>query len=504
MIYPPSVLAVGPKGGQIVGYGKGHTPIYLGKPGASSFSVDAGSDSPFKWAKQFNLDAKVHPSRHDMIQVSWGPQQASDAKAWLGMFGGTKGLPAGAEPHRTKNGVVLLVPREWAETASIGTEPSPHVPPLATKPAPKSAPTPAPEPPEPAHEPEAPDAPPGFQAVDKSTLQVWGVKDWKKSARHPVTTPQGDGVLIGQGCGSSDVLNGKLVVEMPNGKQKAFPKAQVTPKHGDVQGCWEHPDAKVWRNDDVSALLDDILTGDIKDQYGNSKGITFVEALDKLGDDGIATYIVGGLVRDAIAGKKGNDVDFTFQGGAQDVRAAAKGANLPMPHYTASGSGNGSGLVQFGHEDASTDEGKLEGKGFGGANTGLGTHMHGSVGGSPKSRGGDAVADLHCRDFTFNALFYDRKNKTVIDPSGTGVQDAIDKVIRPPFPPEKWDEWLENSPQAAVRYFKFVQRGYTPCEGLEEFIVQKAIPVVSSLGPKTKKGWSSYKSLVNAAKAKWS
>ena len=48
------------------------------------------------------------------------------------------------------------------------------------------------------------------------------------------------------------------------------------------------------------------------------------------------------------------------------------------------------------------------------------------------------------RDFTFNALSYDPFNRVVIDPTGRGVEDAINKFLRIPVIDAKINLWFDG------------------------------------------------------------
>ena len=182
----PKVIAIGPKGGQIVGYQGGDIskPIYAGTDAAAMLEVAAPPGSPAERAKLYGVSAVVAATDPSAVQFSWSSKAAAGAKAWLQSLGGQKALPPGARPARGARRSFLTVPRAWAEGATkLG--------------------------------PEAALAQAGFSAVDKTTLPVWGVKSWLASSRHPVSTPHGDGVLLGQEVSvhpSGESVNGMLRV----------------------------------------------------------------------------------------------------------------------------------------------------------------------------------------------------------------------------------------------------------------------------------------------------
>jgi len=449
----PHVIAVGPQGGQIVGYhGPDHKPVYAGSAEASKWELHAGKGSPAAAAPPA-LRVGVHATKPTHVQVSWPHSAAATAQAWLDKFGGAAGLPPGAEAHRSTTGVVLLLPREWAELKVGSTG---KINPTAKAAAAQAQAQVAPQP--------APAVPAGtlttpLNAAQKAALPVWGVSDWRGSTHHPVSTPSGPGVYLGRGVEDGfDIETGKLVVRLQSGEVKAFHESQVTPADNVLRGAWTPDDVAVHKAPAAAAIIDKILAGKVTTSGGTPLGPTFADVLDRFADEGIQAFVAGGLVRDALQGKPGADVDFTSTAPAQQMRAAASKHHLPMAQHTAGGPGNHSGLLDFGHDDQGIDEGKIQGKAFIGH--GGGYKKTSSV----MAKGPSMVEDLVVRDFACNAIYYDHKNQTILDPSGHGVEDAINKVLRIPVEKTRWSEWAKTQPANALRYWKFIARGYTPAD----------------------------------------
>jgi len=66
-------------------------------------------------------------------------------------------------------------------------------------------------------------------------------------------------------------------------------------------------------------------------------------------------------------------------------------------------------------------------------------------------------------EFTMNTLLYDFGSKTIIDPTGYGVDDSEYMILRITLPPERWDEWLNNDRllgMMILRFINFASRGY--------------------------------------------
>jgi hypothetical protein len=88
--------------------------------------------------------------------------------------------------------------------------------------------------------------------------------------------------------------------------------------------------------------------------------------------------------------------------------------------------------------------------------------------------GSDFQRDMAHRDFACNSVYYDPVNQAYIDPSGRGVSDSEQKTLhlvcdtslRSPF----------HCAQIAVRFFKFLTRGYKPSPETADLIRSHYLP----------------------------
>lgn len=299
--------------------------------------------------------------------------------------------------------------------------------------------------------------------VHKASLKTWGVQHWHASARHPVNTPEGAGYLLGHvvAHGNHDMTTGHVWVEMEDGTEKQFMTSAVSPQEGaPLQAPWAHPGVKAWAIPEVKETLDGLLAQKLTTEGGSPLMHSGADVFNALADEGVPCFVIGGTIRDAIQGKKGKDIDFSFGGtGAQGARGAAKKLGLPLAQHSANSLGNPSGLVEFGHDDKDKDEGKVQGKGFAGLGSGTKAKIP-----PPAIRGSDMRSDAMSHDFTCNTLFYDHKNGVILDPLGTGVQDALSQTLRFPIPQAQWADWLQRNPNNVGRYYKFRDRGYQPAD----------------------------------------
>jgi hypothetical protein len=80
--------------------------------------------------------------------------------------------------------------------------------------------------------------------------------------------------------------------------------------------------------------------------------------------------------------------------------------------------------------------------------------------------------DAFARDFTINALYYDPASNTVIDPTGAGIRDIIEKKLRFVLKPENA---IAADPVMAARWIKFIGRGYTAAAPTDPLVVTQRL-----------------------------
>lgn len=131
-------------------------------------------------------------------------------------------------------------------------------------------------------------------------------------------------------------------------------------------------------------------------------------------------YLVGGAVRDALLGRASHDLDFAVP--ADGIKLARRVANKLEGAFYPLDNERDTGRVVLIHED------------------GTRTIMD-----FASYRGADIQADLRDRDFTINAIAYDLKTESLLDPL-SGANDARAKRIRACKP-----DALENDPVRVLR-----------------------------------------------------
>jgi poly(A) polymerase len=158
-------------------------------------------------------------------------------------------------------------------------------------------------------------------------------------------------------------------------------------------------------------------------------------------------YYVGGCVRDSILGRHSNDIDLATTAEIEHIKLKLS----PELGFSISETGQNfnvlnvkykSGYCQIAQfrQDGDSKDGR-----------------HPTI-----VMGGDIVADAHRRDITINALYRCVETGRVIDPTGQGIPDIIDRKIR-----------LIGNPEERIREdFLRVFRVYRFRSSLEEFDIE--------------------------------
>lgn len=308
---------------------------------------------------------------------------------------------------------------------------------------------------------------PGLERLsegDKQALKC-AAKDIFHSPNHRITftDPSDNSTQTGYLCGWewTDVCRrtGQVVV-WSKSRRLVLPTSEVKSTGDPIAAPWFRPSVHVYKSEIAAGIMDTIF----KKQVLGLKA-TFNDIFQKMFDNGIAVFVVGGAIRDVLQGMQAgdiNDIDMSFDCSARELEDLAKKEGWQPVSVRPS-----SGLVQLG--TVTPGQLYLEGKHIFG-------HNSDTLVTSPGVRcsGADLTLELFCRDFTVNALFYDPINRTIVDISGCGVQDATNKILRIPVEQSMWETWVNGNPSKLLRYYKFMSRGYTPaCEETRKFIMRK-------------------------------
>jgi hypothetical protein len=156
---------------------------------------------------------------------------------------------------------------------------------------------------------------------------------------------------------------------------------------------------------------------------------------------GFEIYLVGGTVRDVIAGQESKDIDFVTTMPLPRVQALVSKIYGYKPTARES-----RGFIRIGGTPASGDP-FIDLKVFSDCLPGT----EGAAFGSSFER------DVAFRDFACNAVYFDPINEVLIDPTGNGISDSISKTLTLVC---SSSDILQHG-QIFIRFFKFRDRGYS-------------------------------------------
>jgi len=289
----------------------------------------------------------------------------------------------------------------------------------------------------------------------------------------PATPRPGDIVLWYQ---SHSPLSGVLQGHRANGSpyvlnsfgQPSFPRSFETIRLVDpvdrVGPNWDRlpTDAKIVRPlVGERARLAELL------QQRTPPGPRYSQLIEEIHARGYEVFVVGGTVRDVIAGVQSNDVDLAttmpldrvlplVQSMYRNPKGIDHGARI-NGHLRLGGA--------YGTSDPFID---------------LSLFKDTFVGSREALFSDSFSADVANRDFACNAVYYEPIGNVFIDPTGVGVTDAEARLLR-----VICDQQRRNAAQVAqvaVRYFKFRSRGFVAVDGCPIRIAEDFLPMLAAVG----------------------
>ena len=160
-------------------------------------------------------------------------------------------------------------------------------------------------------------------------------------------------------------------------------------------------------------------------------GKTFGEITDVLIAAGVKVFLHGGIVRDLFTNTRSTDIDIVFDVGVPKIKELCDREAWPCAQV----------MVQEQYINFGTDKGiSLEGSNL---------------------RQSFAVP-IHHHEATVNDLSYDMANQILVDFSGYGVNDVLARRLRLTPLPKYWPRWAGDDFKKPLRFFKLIQKGYTP------------------------------------------
>ena len=465
-----SVIATGPRGGKIVGW-DGSTPIYLRN---GQETKEPGWTA--RLLGYLNGHLRPHHTDPDLVVLKFSPGHKGVIEQLRKHFGIQAQVEPGPTYHRITVSRAVFQKIEDSDPRVIFPEKEKPAPAPAPKPAPKSSAKAdivfAPEKVERVGE---------IQLVPKSEMKVPAVlKGFMRNGAKVTATVKGkkqEGTFIGTDQAGHPIIDFGPGYQGPHDEHhatqlhfadwknfeshEAGPEYYKSATHDLPDKCFVRP------NERHQKILDELMT---TPAVGSHTSTEYTEWLWKRGRE---TYLVGGAVRDLLnLVKPGSDItdekvisklkdfDMVTTADASVMKSCFNqvGADLPPNKritskppgdeawmtVCATKSGPGidlTGMVSYTTADGEQCENPVNGKYW------------------PDIRVDHEMRkDYERRDFTCNSIYYDPKNKVIIDPTGRGIADAQAMVLRLPIP-------IKDMPQndsLSCRYYKFRMRDWIP------------------------------------------
>lgn len=160
-------------------------------------------------------------------------------------------------------------------------------------------------------------------------------------------------------------------------------------------------------------------------------GLTFGEIVDKLIASGIKVFLHGGIVRDLITNTRSTDIDIVFDTDVAKVKDICERENWPCAQV----------MIREQYINFGQDKGiSLEG-----------SNLKASF-----------IVPIHFHEATVNDLSFDMNNQILIDYSGSGLVDVLARRLRITPSRKYWQRWAEDDFKKPLRFFKLIQKGFTP------------------------------------------
>jgi hypothetical protein len=302
-----------------------------------------------------------------------------------------------------------------------------------------------------------------LEIVDKSSLTNV-ILNWDSAPDTPVFYNNGTYYVKGWRVhGVPQKKTGEMLIERDS-QYTVARSEQLIPYDDEILSPWYHDSTIVWRSEQISKQLDRFFQQSVPGMRE-----TYENVFSEIIRHHIPVFIVGGTVRDLIQNLGSGinyvpkDIDIGFGGDAEELYKIGRTKSWKISEPTPTS------LIRIGDSRLGVH---IEGKPIGGVNSDKIPN--------PNMQYSSFSVDLSCenlyRDFTINSLWYDVVNKTIVDPTSTGVQDAILKILRIPVVFDKWETWVRGNPTKLLRYWLFVSRGYEAVdEKTKNYIIEKTI-----------------------------
>lgn len=296
---------------------------------------------------------------------------------------------------------------------------------------------------------------------------------WFEAARRE------SGVLTGHTGTAQPIVRGKYDREY---HLQSFQTLRVVDPFKRRGPVWDYlPDTSLWEPaEDEIARFEAALSTKIPPGHG------YIDLIEEIWSRGFEVFLVGGTVRDILAGEKANDVDLV----TSMPLALALDVLRPMFRNNALNVQPHTGFCRLGGTPASGDP-------F----IDLKMVCLDNLGTPNAQFGADLSTDVAHRDFACNALYYDPKNKVIIDPSGSGLADVQTRKLT--LVSDRGRQSSVEAAKMAIRFFKFVSRGYAPADSAIPVIRERYVLELASMPKSQLIGYTRTQILAKHESASW-
>lgn len=160
-------------------------------------------------------------------------------------------------------------------------------------------------------------------------------------------------------------------------------------------------------------------------------GQTFGEIVDRLLANGVKVFLHGGIIRDFFTHTRSTDIDIIFDVSVSNIKKICDAEGWPCAQVMVLEQ-----YINFGTEKGISLEG---------------SNMRNSF-----------CAAIHHHETSVNDFSYDMGNNILVDFSGYGLVDVIARRIRITPLPKYWSKWASEDFKKPLRFFKLIQKGFTP------------------------------------------
>lgn len=196
-------------------------------------------------------------------------------------------------------------------------------------------------------------------------------------------------------------------------------------------------------------------------------GPMYIEVAEEIWGRGFEIFLVGGTVRDVLAGRIANDIDFvTTMPLNRMIGFLGKMFRTDAAGY------DKRGYIRLGGKPSSGDP-FIDLKVFSDALPGT----------KDATFGVGFDRDVAFRDFACNAVYFDPINEAIIDPTGHGVGDCESSTLR--LVDGRHDR--HQKAQVLIRAVKFVARGFEVTDETRDRLVEDYLPSVPAMPTEQRK-----------------